>query len=416
MENPVVSVLITCYNHERYICEAINSVMQQTFGAFELVITDDGSNDRSRELIRKTAEEYHDDRIRLLLHEENTCFSCIDEAYSLMRGKYVVQIGGDDEMEPDRLAKQVRFLETHTGEYQACFTWVTILSDNQAVAERVAEKLNVQNRPVGAWLRLFLDQGNCLCAPSMMMLRTVNQELGGYHWIFRQLQDYDLWLRFMQRYQFWVIPEKLTRYRVIGGSLSDGNAPGVRARTLAEQEEVLYRAFRDMPADRIEDAFPDEDAEHHSEMDIACRKVIALMELSADSSGRQAALRLFFHFQQTPGFLQTLEGKYHIGRAEIHRYMAERSVYQQLINYIQSTVILGKMQKCHRFQENHLHKEDQELTEQLLDWIDGKKQEEPVSLDHICALYELCKRIPDGEAYFVQVLSECREQGIGLLS
>src|SRR5688572_11864637 len=101
---PTVSVILNCYNHEAYVGEAIQSVLDQAFADFELIIIDNGSSDGSRAVI----EAFQDPRIRLVLNDDNQSLSKrLNEGVAIARGKFVAVLYSDDWMLPDKLERQV---------------------------------------------------------------------------------------------------------------------------------------------------------------------------------------------------------------------------------------------------------------------------------------------------------------------
>ena len=109
----MVSVVIPAYNRERYLADAVDSVLAQTFTDFELLIVDDGSRDRTVEI----AKSYRDPRIRLVRHERNRGVAAArNTGVAEARGAYVAFLDSDDVAYPDRLARQVAFLDAHTAD------------------------------------------------------------------------------------------------------------------------------------------------------------------------------------------------------------------------------------------------------------------------------------------------------------
>ncbi len=325
----MVSVVISCYNHEGYIRQAIESVIGQSYTDLELIITDDGSADRSRDIIRETVERYQDARIHCDLRETNTCFACVEDAYHAARGKYIAGIGGDDAMLPGRLEKQVTYLENNENDCQACFTWIEAAGDsqNESRAKDYEALFNRENMSTADMWKQMLET-NCLCAPSALIRRDVFEVLGGYDFSMRQLQDYELWLRFLMRYKLYIMPEKLTLYRAVTGSISDvRTSPVANARTATEGEEILYETIRDLPEHLVEEIWPDADPTHHTPTDIQCRKVKAMFERARAVADFQVALRLCYHYRRDPGFSELMESRYGYSRRIIHQAAGEASVY-----------------------------------------------------------------------------------------
>jgi GT2 family glycosyltransferase len=106
---PCVSVYIAAYNTERYISSAIESVLAQTFRDFELIIIDDGSGDRTVDVVRS----YQDSRIRFYRQEHKNFAAVMNRAIQLARGQYVIGVDSDDAIEPDYLEQLVRFAQAH---------------------------------------------------------------------------------------------------------------------------------------------------------------------------------------------------------------------------------------------------------------------------------------------------------------
>jgi glycosyltransferase involved in cell wall biosynthesis len=111
---PVVSVVLNCYNHEPYVGEAIESVLAQTFRDFELVVIDNGSTDGSRRVI----QAFTDERIRLILHDDNQSISRrLNEGVAAARGEFVSILYSDDLFLPDKLERQLAVFDKFPGEY-----------------------------------------------------------------------------------------------------------------------------------------------------------------------------------------------------------------------------------------------------------------------------------------------------------
>ena len=105
-----VTVLMPVYNAERYLRQAIESILSQTFHDFEFMIINDGSTDSSRDIVLS----YHDSRIRLIDNETNIGLPrTLNRGLSLAKGEFIARQDADDESNPDRLAHQVAYLSSH---------------------------------------------------------------------------------------------------------------------------------------------------------------------------------------------------------------------------------------------------------------------------------------------------------------
>src|SRR5687767_3231308 len=126
-----VSVLLVTYNHERYIAQALDSALaQEALFGFEVLVSEDRSTDRTREILLDY-QRRHPDRIRLLLSEQNLCTNEVTtRAIAAAQGEYVASLDGDDWWSAtDKLRRQVEFLDAHP-ECALCFHDVDVVYEN----------------------------------------------------------------------------------------------------------------------------------------------------------------------------------------------------------------------------------------------------------------------------------------------
>lgn len=213
---PKVSVILSSYNHAKYISAAIESVLNQSFTNFELLIADDGSKDNSREIIKT----FTDSRIKFFLHEENRGPRIIlSECVKVAQGKYIAIHHSDDSWTADKLEKQINFLDNHK-EYAACFTQANFIDENGNLNELADDDFykkifDKSNRSRAEWLRYFFYNANCLCHPSLMIRKEIYEKynLLDFHGLW-QLPDYFMWIKLCFHENFYILPEKLTNFRL----------------------------------------------------------------------------------------------------------------------------------------------------------------------------------------------------------
>jgi len=239
---PVVSVVIGSYNHEAYVGATLDSVLNQTFQDFEILVTDDGSSDRTADVVAS----YTDPRIKLKRFEKNkgACWATND-GIRRSQGKYIAILNSDDEFMPHKLQKQVEFLDAHP-EIGAVFAFPEMINEK---GERLPDAeqatragLFIQgNRNQAEWL-LRLFQSNCLCHPSVLIRRACYDKVGLYSPNLRSLPDYEMWIRLLQVTNIHVMQEKLIRMRVFSGEINEsGNRPDQVRRMHWEFSQVLRR-------------------------------------------------------------------------------------------------------------------------------------------------------------------------------
>ncbi len=412
MGNPLVSVIISCYNHEKFIEEAIDSVMNQTYQNFELLLTDDGSTDNSRDVIERTIKKYNNDpRISYTPNEKNTSFKCIEELYPKIRGKYYSGLGSDDMWEPEKLQKQVEFLEKNP-EYKACFTWIQVMQDDPELAKKGEEYFNVGNQSQAEWIRTFWTIGNRLNAPSLMMVTDIWRELSGYDYDYRQLQDFDLWVRFLQKYQLYIVPERLTIYRRHENNLSDPQNKGVIGTNIAELENIWFEFMRYVPDELFMQSFyPEVKIEKGSELyhtEISCRKFMLLVNTKTEY-GKQLAIRYWFTHRHDEAFLKVLKERFGFTRQDMFRFRADSSVYSQLNDQMTKNKYFVQMLNAGRLHLETFTLSDEEMVGELLDLIDAEKTDDAKTWgeftdDYLSALLRVCRKLPDGKNKFKKII------------
>ena len=212
---PLVSILTSVYNGEAYIANCIESILGQTFQDFEFVIVDDGSTDGTWEIIQKFAVE--DRRIAAVQCLTNQgVVAGLNRGLSKTRGQYIARQDADDMSRPERLAKQVDFLNTHR-EYGVVACQVTYIDS----ANRPVNQASTFNTIDNAEIQQKLLEYMCLCGPSIMMRRQ-SVEAAGF-WFGEGLdasEDYDLCLRLSEVTKLFNLPEPLYMYRLHAQSAS----------------------------------------------------------------------------------------------------------------------------------------------------------------------------------------------------
>lgn len=236
---PLISIIMSVYNEEVYLEESLRSIFNQTIGDYELIIVDDCSTDKTVEIIRS----FKDPRVKLIINDINMGLTKnLNKALKLCRGDFIARMDGDDICMPDRLRRQVDYMNQHpeymlTGCQTRTFgeqnmTWR--LKDNP-------EKLKIMMllRPV-------------LAHPTFMMRRELIFDKGFcYDESFRSAQDYELAQRVSEVYPIGIVQEVLLKYRTHkkqvsskSGGTQFANADRIRERQLKRLGVVLDETMR----------------------------------------------------------------------------------------------------------------------------------------------------------------------------
>ena len=208
-----VSVILPAYNCEKFIGKAIQSVLQQTFTDFELIIINDGSTDNTESIIHA----YTDPRIVYLKNSENKgLIYSLNSAISLAKGKYIARMDADDICLPERLARQKTFLDRHEDVVVVAST-IDFINDNE---EKTGNwDLDRQTITPEQIKKAMLKQ-NCIAHPTVMMRSEIIKQLK-YKEYQKSIEDYDLWLRLLNRgFKIAKLDEPLLLYRVHDTSIT----------------------------------------------------------------------------------------------------------------------------------------------------------------------------------------------------
>lgn len=256
---PIVSIILTSYNHEKYIGNAIQSVLDQTFQEFELIIIDDCSSDSSWDIITSFRDP------RIIAQRYNVrCRGAkwINEVIGTRaRGKYISIHHSDDLFHPEKTAKQVAYLEAHP-EIGAVFSYVDVIDENGLPFEDTGHFyyaiFRQRNRSRYEWLRHFYYYGNCLCHPSILIRKTCYENVGLYNPFYGSLPDFDMWVRLCLRYDIYVFQESLISFRVFSNNNNtSASTPETAVRVYNEYRHIIRNYLKISSVEELKQIFPE---------------------------------------------------------------------------------------------------------------------------------------------------------------
>jgi hypothetical protein len=201
---PAVSVILPARNAERFVGEAVDSILNQRFDDFELIVVDDGSVDGTRRIV----ESYRDGRIRIIGNPQPLGLTqSLNRALAVASGEFIARQDADDISEPERLAEQVAHLQQHQ-DVVLIGSWFTAIDASGAVIRHT--RLPVDDVDV-RWAMFFY----CPFVHGAVVWRrvAVRDAVGGYDERFAYAQDHDLWRRIASRFSVGNLPRFLVRYR-----------------------------------------------------------------------------------------------------------------------------------------------------------------------------------------------------------
>jgi glycosyltransferase involved in cell wall biosynthesis len=212
--SPLVTVVCTCYNHEKFLKESLDSVFNQTYPFVEVIIVDDASTDKSREFIQSYVSGKTE--VVTIFNEKNKgiCAS-FNQALRKANGKYIIDLATDDVMELNKVEKQVNFFEKLDESYAVVYTnsmYIDEHSKNIRTHFIPGQQVTQGNIYSEIIRRFFLPSA------SLMVRTKVLHELGGYDESLAY-EDFDFWVRSSRNYKYAYLDEVLIRYRTLKNSL-----------------------------------------------------------------------------------------------------------------------------------------------------------------------------------------------------
>jgi glycosyltransferase involved in cell wall biosynthesis len=233
MSTPLVSVLMPVYNAERYVAEAIESILSQTFRDFEFLIVDDGSTDGSRAILEPFA--VRDSRIQLVSRPNTGIVAALNEMIGRSRGELLARMDADDISLPHRFESQIGYLNDHP-ECVMVGSRVQVIDPDGMPLTVMSDALTHEQLVEG----LLANRGQLIHHPAVMYRKSVVVDIGGYRDIFDEAEDLDLFLRLAEVGKVVNIEEPLLKYR-------EHLAKGSRARVIRVEDNcrrILEDAHR----------------------------------------------------------------------------------------------------------------------------------------------------------------------------
>lgn len=219
--SPLVTVICLCYNHEKYVKESIQSVLDQSYKNIEIIVVDDASTDNSKRTIRDILK--HHPEVNFIDLQENigNC-RAFNRGFKVSKGIYIIDLAADDVLMPNRVEEGVRAFEARNASYGVHF------SDGEIMDEQGKRLKGHYDRRLRATLKSSIPQGDVYCkllcryfilSPSMMVKRKVLEEMSGYDESLAY-EDFDFWVRSSRNYKYCFTDKELVKKRMLEDSWS----------------------------------------------------------------------------------------------------------------------------------------------------------------------------------------------------
>ena len=255
----LVSVVIPSYNHEKYIKECVLSVLNQTYKNLEVFVMDDNSTDDSAKILKRIK----DSRLKVFCSKKNQgTVRTVNKLMNMCKGEYIAVIGSDDVWMEDKIEKQVNYLKSNKN-IGAVFSDAEIIDENNNLYKDDDsfdhDVFNCDNVSSGERMRIFFEKGNHLCHSSSLIRSDVVKEIGLYNVVYRQLHDFDYWVRLINNFNIYILGEKLVKYRRFKNSKKNlsNNSCESMIRVVNENNEIIRWMFDNINDDVFIDGFKD---------------------------------------------------------------------------------------------------------------------------------------------------------------
>jgi glycosyltransferase involved in cell wall biosynthesis len=244
LQKPIVSVVMAVRDGAAFLGESLDSVRAQTFEDLEAVVVDDGSTDRSPEILADFARI--DERVRVVRQHGDGLSLALNRACSEARGRYLARLDADDVALPERLALQIAFLEAHPD--------VAVVGGAGIFIDEHGMELGTAQYPSDAdEVAAVLDSGRTpLMHPAATMRAAAFHATSGYRAVVDGAEDYDLWMRIASHGRIANLPEVVIRYRLHGDQSSTRSLHRTATAAAAARRAAQLRANGDR--DPLDDA------------------------------------------------------------------------------------------------------------------------------------------------------------------
>lgn len=334
-----VTIVMSAYNHGEYVAQAIESVLNQTYKDYKFIVADDASTDNTVDILMK----YENEIDEIHLYDTNSGHGRGRELIQNSKTKYTAMMNSDDVWKPEKLEKQVTYMELHP-ECGACFTWCNEVDENGTLID--LQTFQAYNRSREEWMFSFWKSANCLAHPSILIRTELYQDLcSENNGVFRQLPDFYMWLRLVQNWEIHIIEESLVQFlhhkkneNVSAGTIVNG------MRNDIEAEYIWYKLMKKMDEAYFKRAFQNVmiNPAAESREEIACEKYFVLCQ-SPISPVQSAAVLYYYDVFENADNYKVLQEKYAYSNREFYQAEMQMGKGKLLVHLMDENNELKKL-------------------------------------------------------------------------
>lgn len=212
----MISVVMSVFNGARFLDEAVGSIRRQSYPDFEFIIIDDGSTDATPDVLSQHAAA--DTRLRVIRQENRGLIESLNRGFAEAAGTYIARMDADDVAKPHRFEMQLDYLSAKPGIALVGGAFEIIDSEG-----RILQAVRMPSEPDGL-KRHLREISNAIAHPTVLFRRSALNEVGGFRRAYLHAEDYDLWLRMLERFALANLDDVLLCYRRHEGAISYKNA------------------------------------------------------------------------------------------------------------------------------------------------------------------------------------------------
>lgn len=307
-ENIRISVFMASYKHVKWLSEAIESVLNQTFADFEFIVVDDGSNDGSSDIIKNYAKK--DKRIKYEIFTQNKgAISAIKKCYDLSSNEYIAIMNSDDVWELDKLEKQVEVFKKNKG-VDIVFGLPSFIDEDGNELDKSLREFNdsTKLKTKEQFMNYFFFKGNCICHPTILIKKKCYEDYGFYKQTLRSIPDFEMWTRLFWHCDVLIISEVLIKFRKHSFNESDANISNIIRANY--EYKIVLESFVDQvkTVAALKKIFPEYEGLFKVNKDILIPFYIAMLAMQRDEKfSKDFALSVLYKELEKEEVLKLLE-------------------------------------------------------------------------------------------------------------
>jgi hypothetical protein len=341
---PIVSIVMSVLNGDRFLSEAVDSILSQTCSEFEFIIINDGSTDKTAALLDSYRST--DDRIRVYHQDNLGLVESLNRGCALASAKYIARMDADDVARPDRLERQVEFLERQPS--------LALVGGAIVFINSAGVPLRTHHQPIsdGEIKASLFRNGGAFWHPTVLMRTEAFRSVGGYRKVVTAAEDYDLWLRMAEKFELANLRDVVLKYRIHPSQVSIRKARQMAiSSTAARAAAILRKAGRPDPLASVPEITPEVMAQlgvsQAAQSDAFAKRYTFCIGdmLDIGEYGKAGdALETLWHSPEIQNTSRHLVADIHLLAAQLYwrQHAYKRSVMSAVTAVVSRPVILGR--------------------------------------------------------------------------